>query len=157
RLWMSHTGEGPRRWNPETDRLETWDLEVAGPLAIRPDGSAWQLGPTYTEPDRSNRTPHGPRPNPRFPLQLLDVEHQQIVRTFPDPLEGGLRLLAWTLAPKGSNAAAMVVDRQRHQSLIVWDANTGKVFHQMACQSSPESPALPGPGLAFAPDASLLA
>ena len=57
----------PRRWNPETDRLETWPLEVSGPLAIRPDGSPWQLGPTYTEPDRPDRIPHDPRPNPALP------------------------------------------------------------------------------------------
>ena len=90
RLWMSHTGEGPRRWNPETDRLETWPLEVGGPLAIRPDGTAWQLGPTYTEPDRPDRIPLDPRPNPRFPLQLLDVERQVIVRTLRRSGRGGL-------------------------------------------------------------------
>jgi serine/threonine protein kinase/WD40 repeat protein len=156
-LWMSHTGEGPRRWNPGTDRLETWPLEVDGPLVIRPDGKAWQLGPTYTEPDRLGRISLDLRPNPRFPLQLLDVEHQVIARTIADPVKGGSRLLTWTIAPKGSHVAAVLVDSQGKQHLVVWDADTGKLLHRITCQKAPESPALPGPGLAFAPDASLLA
>jgi serine/threonine protein kinase/WD40 repeat protein len=157
RLWMSNTGEGPRRWNPEADRLESWQLELDGPLAIRPDGSAWQLGPTYTEPDRPGRIPLDPRPNPTFPLQLLDVEHQVIARTFADPIDGGSRLLAWTLAPKGLHAAAAVVDRRERQHLVIWDADTGRLLRRVDCHTSPLSPALPGPGLAFAPDVSLLA
>ena len=145
RLWMSHTGEGPRRWNPETDRLETWPLEVDGPLAIRPDGTAWQLGPTYTDPDRPGRIPLDPRPNPRFPLQLLDVERQTIIRTLADPVEGGSRLLAWTLAPKGSHAAAAVLDSQGKQHLLIWDADTGKLLHRIAMSESTRFPRAAGP------------
>ena len=66
------------------------------------------------------------------------------------------RLLAWTLAPKGSHAAAVLGTSDGTQ-LVVWDADTGKVLHQIATRNPPESPALPRPGVAFAPDASLLA
>ncbi|MFI5455557.1 MAG: WD40 repeat domain-containing serine/threonine protein kinase [Isosphaerales bacterium] len=157
RLWMGHTGDGPRRWNPETDRLETWPLELSGPLAIRPDGSPWQIGPTFTEPDRPDRLPLDPRPNPYFPLQLLDVERQKIIRTLSDPVEGGSRLLAWTLAPEGSRAAATVLDPKGEQLLLIWDADSGKLLHRRSCRIAPDSPALPRPGLAFSPDAGLLA
>jgi serine/threonine protein kinase/WD40 repeat protein len=156
RLRLGHTGEGSKLWDPETDRLESRDLEESGPLAIRRDGTAWQLGPSYTGPDRPGRIPLNPRPNPGFPLRLLDVDRQAIVRTFDDPVEGGSRLLAWTLAPQGSHAAA-VVNREGRQYLVVWDADTGRLLRRIDCPNAPESPALPGAGLAFAPDASLLA
>ncbi len=157
RLWLGNTGQGSQRWDPKTDRRESWPLEVSGPLAIRPDGKVWQIGPTYTEPDPPNRIPLDSRPNPRFPLQLLDVENQAIIRTIPDPVEGGSRLLAWTVAPKGSHVAASLLDSQGKQQLLLWNADTGKLLHRIASESSPVSPALPGPGLAFAPDASLIA
>ena len=157
RLWMGHTGSGVRRWNPETDRLENWPVEVAGPLAIRPDGTVWQLGPTYTEADRPARIPIDPRPNPSFPLSLLDVRRQAIARSFSDPDEGRSRPMAWTLAPDGSRAAASVRGPEGARYLLVWDTDTGKLLHRMATRTAPESPALPGPGLAFSPDASLIA
>lgn len=157
RLWLGRTDRGVMRLDPETVLPDTWPLEVEGPLAIRPDGSPLQLGPTYTEPDDPDRIPLDPRPNPRFPLQLLDVERQAIARTLPDPVEGGSRLRAWTLAPRGSHAAAAVVDPEGCQWLLVWDADAGRLLHRIAVEPSPESPALPDVGLAFSPDAGLLA
>ncbi len=157
RLRMGNTGQGSKLWDPETGRLDTRTLEVDGPLAVRQDGTAWQLGPTYTEPDRPGRIPLDPRPNPGFPLRLLDVDRQAITRTFDDPIEGGSRLLAWALAPQASHAAAEVVDHEGRQHLLIWDAGTGRLLQRIACRNSPKSPALPGPGLAFAPDSTLLA
>ena len=157
RLWMSHTGDGPRRWNPETDRLETWPLEVSGPLAIRPDGSPWQIGPTYTEPDRPDRIPLDPRPNPRFPLQLLDVERQTIIRTLPDPVEGGSRLLAWTLAPRARTRPRRFLIHRGSNISSSGTRTRASCSTGIACRTAPDSPALPGPGLAFSPDAGLLA
>ncbi len=157
RLRIGHTGEGSKLWDPETDRLETQALEVDGPLAVRQDGTAWQLGPTYTRPDRPGRIPLDPRPNPGYPLRLLDVDGQVIARTFDDPMEGGSRLLAWSLAPQGSHAAAALVDREGRQHLVIWDAGTGRVLRRIARRNSPELPAFPGAGLAFAPDSKLLA
>jgi len=158
KLWMSQTGKGPRRWNRETGVLDEWPLEVSGPLAIDRDGKAWQIGPTYKEKDRVGRIPLDPRPNPSFPLQLLDVEQQKIEPKFSDPIEGSSRLLAWTIAPKGTRAAAMIVDPQKEQQLLImWDAETGKLLHQIATRTAPESPALPRPGLAFSPDDEILA
>ena len=116
------------------------------------------IGPTYTEPDRPDRIPHDPRPNPAFPLQLLDVERQEIIRTFPTRSRGGSRLLAWTLAPKGSHAAASVLDSTGQAA----PPRLGR-GHRASCSSaSPcgthrNPPPYPAPGLAFAPDASLLA
>jgi WD40 repeat protein len=156
RLWLGDTGQGTKRRDSQTDRVDSWPMEVDGPLAIRADGTVWQLGPTYTEADRPDRIPLEPRPNPRFPLQLLDVQRQAIIRTLPEPVEGVMRLLAWTVSPKGSHAAASVLDSRGKQHLAVWNAETGKLLHRMACEQSPESPALPGPNLAFAPDASVL-
>ena len=134
-----------------------WSIELSGPIAIGPDGKPRQIGATYTEPDRPERMPHDPRYNPRFPLQLLDVERKEIIRSIADPIEGGSRLLSWSLAPGGSKAAATVLDPKGKQHVLVWDADSGNLLHRIATRSSPDSPALPPPGLAFAPDASLLA
>ncbi|MFO0892575.1 MAG: serine/threonine-protein kinase [Isosphaeraceae bacterium] len=158
RLWMGNTGDGVKRWDPETDRTENiGSIEVDGQLAIRHDGTILQLGPTYADPDRPGRIPIDRRPNPRFPLQLLDVQRQANERTFADPIENGSRLLAWSLAPNGSRAGAVVLDAVGQQQLSVWDAETGRLLHRIACPTAPVSPALPRPGLAFAPDASVLA
>jgi serine/threonine protein kinase/WD40 repeat protein len=156
-LWLGHTSAGSNRWNPETERLESWPLEVTGPLAIRPDGEVWQLGPTYTEPDTPHRIPFEPRPNPRFPLQVLDVKQQTVIRSLYEPAKGGMRLRAWTLSPEGSHAAASVLDEEGKRRILLWNVETGTVLHRIACEQSPESPALPGPGLVFAPDATVLA
>jgi serine/threonine protein kinase/WD40 repeat protein len=157
RLWLGHTGMGSKAWHPETDRLESWPLEVSGPLAIRADGAPWQVGPTYPEPDNPHRRPLEARPNPKFPLQILDVTQQKVIRTLSEPREGDTRLLAWTLSPNGSHVAAVVLHAPTKQQLLIWDANAGRLLHRIDCESSPKSPVLPGPGLAFAPDASVVA
>jgi serine/threonine protein kinase/WD40 repeat protein len=156
-LWLGHTGKGSRHWNPETDGLESWAVEVSGPLAIRPDGAVWQVGPTYIEADRLDRNPHDPRPNPRFPLQLVDVKQQKVIRSLSESAKESMRLRAWTLSAQGSHAAASVLDNQGKQQILLWNAETGALLHRIAVNYSAESPALPGPGLAFAPDASVLA
>jgi serine/threonine protein kinase/WD40 repeat protein len=156
-LWLGHTGSGSKRWNPETDGQESWPLEVSGPLAICPDGNIWQIGPTYTEPDNPERSPHDPRPKPRFPLHLLDIKQQTVVRSLSEPASGGMRLLTWTLSSQGSHAAASVLDAQGKQQILLWNAESGVLLRRIDCETSPDSPALPGPGLAFAPDVSVVA
>ena len=134
RLWMSHTGEGPRRWNPETDRLETWPLEVSGPLAIRPDGSPWQIGPTYTEPDRPDRIPHDPRPNPSFPAATARRGATDD-RPDPSPIPSREALAFWP-GPSRPRARA-----RRRRFLIARGSNisssgtrdSGKLLHRIAC------------------------
>ncbi len=156
RLWLGDTDTGVKRWGPDSDLLETWKVEVAGPIAVRPDGAVRQLGPTYPGPDRVGRLPVDPRPGPAFPLRVLDVEKQAIIRSYADPFEGGSRLLAWTISPEGARVAASVLDRDGGQWVVIWDGGGEGPPLRIACRRSPESPAVSRPGLVFSPDARVL-
>ncbi len=80
-LWLGRPGGGVDRWNPETDRLETWPLDGDGPagdptrrhtVAARAD--LQRAGPRRPESPR-------PPPGPGFPVRLLDVQRQAVVRS----------------------------------------------------------------------------
>ena len=155
RLWLGHTGAGSMRWDPETDRLESRPLERA---AVG-DSSRWhslatgadvqRLGPPGSQTTRTPSQSALATPTPR----------REATRDHPYAWRSGrsdLWLLAWAIAPGGSHAAA-ILDEEGTQQLLMWNADSGKLLYRIPCRTAPESPALPGPGLAFAPDASQIA
>ena len=156
RLWLGHTGDGIHALEPR-DRS-------AGNLAARVewtagDPSRWHSLATWPDLQRAGpRGSNSPRPPSQSalptttPRRETTGDHPHILRS----VDRTSRLLAWAIAPAGSHAAA-ILDEQGKQHLLVWDADSGKLLYRIASRTAPESPALPGPGLAFTPDASLIA
>src|SRR5262249_45132972 len=125
-------GAGVKIWDVATGEVETRGYAADGPLALGADGRAIQLSPAAN----------------RGSLLLWDVMARRVVRSFPLPIEAGSRLRAWSLSPDGSCAGAAVERVEGAQRLLIWDAASGRLRHELA---------YPAADLAFAPEASLLA
>jgi serine/threonine protein kinase/WD40 repeat protein len=138
RLMMSDRQGGFTIWDSAIDEIQDQDSTMDGPIhfAFCGDGTPLQLGPT--------RGTESARPS----LRLRDGARQQIIRTFAIPGDARMQLLAYALSPEGTLVGAVSGTADGELVLTVWEAASGRVLRSFPSRAD---------GLAFSPDASLLA
>jgi eukaryotic-like serine/threonine-protein kinase len=140
RLWMSGPA-GLRRANVETGATELRVKDASGPIAFRADDSAVMLAPARVRQDA--------QATGVFPVTLWNGSTGLAERTLADPLGGGrAEVVALALSADASLAGAAVLRADGSRQVVLWRAATGAVLKTLD---------YPGRGLAFSPDASLVA
>ena len=135
RLWMGGLGQELRTWDSADHRIETRGPAMEGPIAFRADGTALQLGIT-----RDAKTGVSS-------LQLWDAGKQSAeIIDLPDRS----RQLSWLVPsrPMEPHIGAVVEPAKGERTILVRETATGRFLPRIKFQAV---------GLAFSPDASLVA
>ena len=133
-LWMGGLGQELRTWDSADHRIETRGPAMEGPIAFRADGTPLQLGTI-----RDAKTGLSS-------LQLWDAAKQTAkVITLPD---GTAQIVAHAISAEGTHLGAVVEPAKGKRSILVWETATSHFLPQIDFQAA---------GLAFSPDASLVA
>ncbi len=134
RLWMGGLGQELRFWDSHDQGTETRGPALEGPIAFRADGTPLQLG--MTRDAKRGLTS----------LQLWDAARQSAkLITLPD---SAANIVAHAISLDGRFIGAVIESAKDERSLLVWETATGRLLPRIRIQAA---------GLAFSPDASLVA
>jgi serine/threonine protein kinase/WD40 repeat protein len=125
-----------RVWDAATGRDEAHDLPADGPFAFRPDGRLWQLSLLPGDENVGAK------------LQLWSVLEQRMIRSFDAGGSDQATVVARALSIDGRFVAAISETPAAGMMLKVWEADSGRISFTTGLAAN---------GLAFSPDAELLA